>query len=239
MFHSLNFKISKPLNTSIEGFFCIKFSKKGLGEINLYTIEQLHGLDQKPKIDEINLKILLEYWTYYLQPFEMQYLLDDEDSSLISLRFPSDRFAHLLGVETIAKKGRVKYSDLKQYRGQRAYDAILDETLTFESLKSLNKPAFKSVKDKYLYFYQIPYLVEEATEIINFSKTLDSLIQCELLIYNGMHGVYVHLGLEKEASGQFYIPRTFLIERNLGKKYIDATIDDKNKQIKKITKVTL
>lgn len=205
----------------------------------LYTVEELHNLEKKPKIDQINLKILLEYWIQYLQPFEFQYMLEDENSSAISLRFPSENFAHLLGVETIAKRGGVKYPDTKKYKGQQAYDSILAETLTFESLKSLNKTIFKSVKDKFLYFYQIPYLVEEASEIINFSKTPGSLIECELLIYNDMHGVYVHLGLEKEDSGQFYIPRTFLIERNLGKKYIDVVNTDENKKIKEINKITL
>lgn len=237
--------MTKPLNTSIEGFFCIKFRKKWIRGINLdtakhlYTVEELHNLEKKPKIDQINLKLLLEYWIQYLEPFEFQYVLEDEGSSVISLRFPSENFAHLLGVETIAKRGGIKYPDTKKYKGQQAYDCILDENLTFESLKSLNKTIFKSVKDKFLYFYQIPYLVEAASEIINFSKTPGSLIECELLIYNDMHGVYVHLGLEKEDSGQFYIPRTFLIERNLGKKYIDVVNTEENKKIKEIKKITL
>lgn len=203
------------------------------------TIEQLYTLEKKPKINEINLKLLLEYWIHYLQPFEIQYTIEDEDSTVISLRFPAKNFAHLLGTETIAQSGGVKNEDLKNYKGQSAYDSILANTLTFESLKSLNKSIFKSVKDKFLYFYQMPHLVEAANEIINFTKVPGSYIECELLIYNAMHGVYVHLGLEKESSGQFYIPRTFLIERNLGTKYLDAQTDDKKRNIVNVNKITL
>ncbi|MEK5209857.1 PBECR4 domain-containing protein [Psychrobacillus sp. FSL H8-0510] len=203
------------------------------------TIEKLYTLDKKPKINEINLKLLIEYWIKYLQPFEIQYTLDDVESNVISLRFPAENFAHLLGIETIAKRGGVKYQDLKSYRGQEAYNSILANTLTFDSLKSLNSTIFKSVKDKFIYFYQLPHLVVAAKEIINFTKVPGSYIECELLIYNAMHDVYVHLGLEKESSGQFYIPRTFLIERNLGTKYLDAQTEDKKRNILNINKVTL
>lgn len=205
----------------------------------MYTIEQLHNLTNKPKINEINLQLLLQYCAHYLEPFEFQYILDDERSTTIKLRFPQVNFAHLLGIETVAKRGGVKEKDRKKYKGQHAYDDISTGKLTFELLKSLNKTVFNSIKDKLIFFYQIPHLAISAQIIFKFTQVDGSNIECELLIYNTMHGVCVHLGLEKENSGQFYIPRTFLIERNSGTKFIDAQKEDDKNKILYINKILI
>jgi len=216
----------------------IKLVKKG--EIKkLYTIEQLHNLTNKPKINEISLQLLLQYCACYLEPFEFQYILNDEQSTTIKLRFPQVNFAHLLGVETVAKKSGMKEKDRKRFRGQGAYDDISTGELTFELLKNLNKTIFKSIKDKLIFFYQVPHLAMSAQIIFNFTKVDDSNIECELLIYNTMHGICVHLGLEKEDSGQFYIPRTFLIERNMGTKFIDAQKEEDKNEIIYINKILI
>lgn len=205
----------------------------------LYTINQLYELKEKPKINEISLKILQEYSLSYLEPYEFRFLLDDENSTMINLRFPQDRIPHLFGVETVAKKGGIPQRDLGNFRGQTAYNRIEIGDLTFDILKSIHKPTFKSIKDKLIYFYQLPHLVMSSKIVFNFTKVEGSNIECELLMYNEMHGVYAHLGLEKETSGVFYIARTFFIERNLGSKFIDAQKEKDKNIISSIHKVSL
>lgn len=194
----------------------------------MHTINELYNLEEKPKINEISLEILQQYSATYLEPYEFRFILNDATSTVINLRFPQNRFPHLLGTETVAKKGRV---DRINFKGQRAYDRIKSGELTFETLKNIHKPTFKSLKDKLIYFYQIPHLVMSTEVIFKFTKVSGSNIECELLIYTEMHGVIAHLGLEKENSGSFYIARTFIIERNLGTKYIDAQLEEEKKDI--------
>lgn len=202
----------------------------------MHTISELYNLEEKPKIDEISLEILQQYSATYLEPYEFRFILNDEASTVINLRFPQASLPHLLGTETVAKNGRVNRF---KFKGQRAYDRIKNGELTFETLKSIHKSTFKSLKDKLIYFYQIPHLVMSTEVIFKFTKVSGSNIECELLIYTKMHGVIAHLGLEKEDSGIFYIARTFLIERNLGTKYIDAQQEEDKKDILCIQQVSL
>lgn len=202
----------------------------------MHTISDLYNLQEKPKINEISLEILQQYSATYLEPYEFRFILNDEASTVINLRFPQDRLPHLLGTETVAKKGRVNRLNFK---GQKAYDRIKSGKLTFETLKNIHKSTFKSLKDKLIYFYQIPHLVMSTDVIFKYTKVSGSHIECELLIYTKMHGVIAHLGLEKEDSGSFYIARTFLIERNLGTKIIDAQQEEDKKDILCIQQVLL
>ena len=82
-----------------------------------------------------------------------------------------------------------------------------------------------------LYFYLLPNLLNSATIMIKFNPVPGSSVQCELLLYNQLEGVYLHLGIEKEDDGKSYFPRTFLIERitasNPGTRFIDGQPDTK------------
>ena len=144
----------------------------------LYTIDELYKLEDKPKINEINLKI-----------FKFTVLGPDKQIREIPLRFPQDRLPHLLGIETVAKNGGIPERDLKNFKGQTAYDRI-DDDLTFETLKSIHKPTFKSLKDKLIFFYQIPHLIFSTDAVFKFTKVEGSKIECDLFIFSAMHGVY-------------------------------------------------
>ena len=88
---------------------------------------------------------------------------------------------------------------------------------------------FLSVKAKYVYFYLIPALMENPLAV-KFDKSKASPptnIECELLFYSMCENAVIHLGLEKEEN--YYIPRTFFVEK-LGKNTSkDIYIDNQEK----------
>lgn len=84
----------------------------------MYSATDLNNLTIKPKINDITLEVLREFYEMFLYPFIFTYTVTANNSSRkIKLAFNTRNFCHLLGVESIAKRS-VKYSDLHNYRGE-------------------------------------------------------------------------------------------------------------------------
>lgn len=70
----------------------------------MYKAEELCGLLIKPKINDIDLDVLQDYYRKFLNPFIYQYdITENEKQSSIQLRFDEENFCHLLGIESIVK----------------------------------------------------------------------------------------------------------------------------------------
>jgi hypothetical protein len=110
----------------------------------LYKAEDLKGLVVKPKINDISLDVLQEYYQMFLMPFVYTYYVAVGDEVReFKLRFDSDKFCHLLGIESIARN-HVKIKDLCNYRGANGWNKIQNGSIDFKHLKSLNKSKFQS-----------------------------------------------------------------------------------------------
>ena len=198
----------------------------------MYSAIELKELVIKPKINDISLEVLREFYEMFLYPFIYTYTISQEDESKkISVRFNTKNFCHLLGVETIAK-GAVKYSELFKYRGESGWHNVKSGAIDIKHLKALNKKKFLSVKAKYVYFYLIPSLLETPLAV-NYDKSKvmpPTNIDCELLFYSTYENAVIHLGLEKEDDEEFYFPRTFFVEKLSNPEDKDIYID-KQEQI--------
>ena len=198
----------------------------------MYSAVELKELTIKPKINDISLEVLREFYEMFLYPFIYTYTISQEDESKkISVRFNTKNFCHLLGVETIAK-GAVKYSELFKYRGEAGWHNVKSGVIDIKHLKALNKKKFLSVKAKYVYFYLIPSLLETPLAV-NYDKSKvmpPTNIDCELLFYSTYENAVIHLGLEKEDDEEFYFPRTFFVEKLSNPEDKDIYID-KQEQI--------
>ena len=181
----------------------------------MYSALELKELIIKPKINDISLEILREFYELFLHPFIYTYTITQNDESKrIAVRFNTKNFCHLLGVETIAKNA-VKYSELHNYRGEDGWNNIKNGKIDIKHLKLLNKKKFLSVKAKYVYFYLIPSLLETPLAV-NYDKSKvmpPTNIDCELLFYSTYDNAVIHLGLEKEDDEEYYFPRTFFVEK--------------------------
>lgn len=191
-------------------------------EENLYKAEELKNISIKPKINDISLAVLQEYYQMYLMPFVYTYYVAvDDDVREFKLRFDSDKFCHLLGIESIAKY-HVKMKDLYNYRGANGWKNIQNGSINFKHLKSLNKSKFQSVKAKFVYFYLIPELIEEPLAVLFDGNKVNPpvSIECEMLFYSTYDNAVIHLGIDVDDEG-IYFPRTFFVEK-LG----NAKVDD-------------
>lgn len=70
----------------------------------MYRPEELLNIVEKPRINDISLEVLQQFYTMFLRPFVYCYEITDGDiKSRVELAFDKDKFCHLLGVETVAK----------------------------------------------------------------------------------------------------------------------------------------
>lgn len=188
----------------------------------MYNPEDLRTLSIKPKINDIDLPILKDFYTMYLMPFIYTYTITSgETTRQIQLRFDDIRLCHLLGLESIATD-HVKYKELSQYRGKNGWNSIESGNLTFKHLKALNQKKFKSVKAKFVYFYLIPDLLEKPFGVIFDKEKVNPpvRIESEILFYSAYENAVIHLGIDKENETEFYYPRSFFVEK-LGKDNVD------------------
>ncbi len=181
----------------------------------MYKAVELKELTMKPRINDITLEVLREYYEIFLSPFTYVYeITGRRGSRRLKLRFNKHNFCHLLGIESIAKHS-VRFSELHNYRGEDGWNNIKNGIIDIKHLKQLNKKQFQSVKAKYVYFYLIPTLLE-CPLAVNYEKSKvmpPTKIDCELLFYSTYENAVLHLGLEKETCEDYYIPRTFFVEK--------------------------
>lgn len=176
----------------------------------MYSAQQMYSLTQKPLMGKLKLDVLQEYYDTYLRPFKYDYVLSDGTS--IELKFEKKHFCHLVGIETVAKKVFNSERKLQTYRGERGYKRVKRQEITFKHLRDLHRPTANSVENKWIFFYLIPHIIESPEVVIKYKKIQGSNIECEFLIFELKYGVCIHLGIEKDNSGLFYIPRTFFVQ---------------------------
>lgn len=192
----------------------------------MLTTEELLKLTRLPKITEISLKLLQEFYDIYICP--NIYLFELEDKSIIKLEFLGVNLCHLLGFQHI-----VPYKLKKFYSGENGYIGILNGDITIKKLRSINEKNFSRDKDKILCFPYIYKLLQHC-EIIRFSNIIGhSKITCEFILHDTHYERRIHLGIEKDEKRGVYYPRTFLIERDNGNKFVvnQQQLKIKNKQI--------
>ena len=195
----------------------------------MYSAVELKELDIKPKINDISLDVLREYYEIFLYPFIYTYTITKGDKSEeIEVRFNRSNFCHLIGIESIAKR-TVKHNQLHNYRGLNGWNNIKNGSMDIKHLKQLNRRQFQNIKAKYVYFYLIPTLLEKPLAV-NYDKNKvmpPTNIDCELLFYSIYDNAVIHLGLEKKTGKNYYIPKTFFVEK-IGK-HGDIYIDNQEK----------
>ena len=194
----------------------------------MYKPEDLRNLGIKPKINDIDLDILQEYYEIFLNPFIYEYRIQDEEKN-ICLRFDKENFCHLLGIESIVKYS-VSIKELHNYKGNEGWKFIKEQKLRFKDLKKLNKRSFKNIKAKFVYFYLLPSIIERpiAVKFKNENVNPPTKIDCDILFYTRNENAVVHLGIKNDEELGYYIPKTFFVEK-IKEDGIDIYIENQKK----------
>lgn len=184
----------------------------------------------KPRINDIDLNVLQDYYGKFLNPFIYQYDIQDEEKhSSIQLRFDEENFCHLLGIESIVKYS-VPKKEIHNYKGQDGWNFIKNTGLSIKDLKKLNKNKFKSIKAKFVYFYLMPEIIENPIAVHFNNEEIDppTKIDCDILFYTKEENAVIHLGIKNDRKLGYYIPKTFFVEK-LGDDGVDIYIDKQKK----------
>ena len=184
----------------------------------MYSPYELKELTEKPRINDVSLESLRQYYEYYLNLFIYRYNVTYADGNTkdLELRFDYENFCHLLGIESIVKKS-VSSSNLRDYKGLRGWENIKNGSLDIATLKKINKKQFMNVKAKYVYFYLIPNLLTNPLAV-NYDKSKVipyTSIESELIFYSQVENdtAIIHLGVECKTGASYRIPRTFFVEK--------------------------
>ncbi|MCZ0875631.1 PBECR4 domain-containing protein [Peribacillus sp. AS_2] len=182
------------------------------------TCQQLFNATQNPRINDLTLDLLREYYETHLHPYIFQFEIKDDvgnSSETIELRFDQENFCHLLGIHKIVER-TVNRNAIFQYKGQAGWDNVVKGTITFDLLREKKtKKQFTSRKEKYVFFYLIPKLIESPKGVLYDAAAVpgNTLIDCEILFYDNLQSAYVHIGIKKDEDLGYYIPKTFFVEK--------------------------
>ena len=146
----------------------------------MYNIIQLKHLKSKPKINDISLHLLCEYYEVFLNPFIDQYEIEfaNHTKKKLKLKFELENFCHLLGLESVAKNS-VKSAERFQYKGKTGWNNVKTGKIDIKHLKQLKLEKPLAV-------------IYERSKVYPPTK-----IECKLLLYNTCDNVVVHLGIEE------------------------------------------
>lgn len=186
--------------------------------------DQFAQLTEKPKLDEIDFNTLIDYYEKYLAPYIYEFELDNGDK--FSLKFGWQHFPHLIGLHKPAEAafGR-KSPKVLRYKGMYGYKQLKKGKITKETLKNLNKSAYKDMKSKMVNFYLLHKFLtrNDAAEYIRVQNNINNI---DILLYEKQDDFYIHLGITKAGGEGQYAPTTFFIEsiteHSTGDKYIQG-----------------
>jgi hypothetical protein len=179
----------------------------------MLTTDELLNLTRLPKISEISLKLLQEFYDIYICP--NIYVFQLENKKIIKLEFLDVNLCHLMGFQHI-----VPYKSIKFYSGENGYMGVFNEDITIKKLRSIDERKFSRDKDKILCFSFL-YQLLRPCEIIKFNNIVGhSKITCEFILYDTQYERRIHLGIEKDEKREIYYPRTFIVERGNSDRFI-------------------
>jgi len=184
----------------------------------------LNGADMKT----VTLKGIQEFYAseFLNNIYTYQFMVKDSESNndgiaSIKLEFQESNMCHLLGIQHIVDSLYNKNT----YVGQAGYDKIFSLEVDINTFKSISKSKFKNQKDRIKFFKYMKYIVENPDIILYNSDISKSNIESKYILYKLIGTNYVHIGIDvnnSKDSIDFCYPRTFLIEKKEGRKFIDG-----------------
>lgn len=185
----------------------------------MYSKEQLKVLDKIPKVQEISLKIIQEFYSEYLTNRIYTYRLRPHKSKEefeIQVRFFTENLPHLLGIQKVVPSSSNTYL----YQGKDGYEGILNGSITIEKLINIDEQrprserVFPQIESRITGFYLVPKLMEEC-EMVKFSALRvrgNCNIKSDFMLYKRELGVKLHLGVIQEKGKTIYVPETFMVK---------------------------
>lgn len=107
--------------------------------------DDLIKMDYIPKLNEVSLKTIADFYVEYLTNKSYKFVVrphrKTEDMQM-EIKFFKENLPHLLGVQKIPNSNTYKY------KGETGFNNIMNESITIESLKNLDRGLRPARKDR-------------------------------------------------------------------------------------------
>lgn len=161
-----------------------------------------------PSENEVTLQTIAMFYEEHLCHRQFFYSISHKNQE-IRLRFKPGDLCHLLGIQHI-KKG-------KEYSGERGFQAMKNEIVTFESLKQANVGGYDDMLYRMLYFPFVHQLIQNPKIVIENQQQSSNFVKAQFTFYDGYGEQYIELKLRRESEDAptFFVPVTFSAVRKV------------------------
>ncbi|MFB6466225.1 PBECR4 domain-containing protein [Cytobacillus sp. Hz8] len=179
----------------------------------MLDIHTFANLTRNPSISEISLKLLQDYYEYYLLHHTYEYHL--QDGNIVSWQFLEKDFCHLLGIKKIIEKA-LHPSQHHNYYGTKGYQNVKNGKIDFKHLKKTGgNTRFKSSKDKIVFFFLLHRIVEapHSNIFVDYIGKPGTRVNVKFLVYDLCESGVGHLGISIDKKTGLYFPQFYMTER--------------------------
>lgn len=180
----------------------------------MLEVEDLINIQYIPKISEISLPLLVDFYEQYL--CKRFFIFELEDGRKVKLFFKdASEILHISGVDHIYENMHMD--------GTRFVEGIQNNTIDFDMLENINRAAYTDYINRIRSVACIDTIIKNC-EYLWFAdgKIPGSRIKVKYLLLKGLDGKNIHLGIDTYKEGRPYYSKTLLVtEGNSSSKYID------------------
>lgn len=184
----------------------------------MLSVSDLINIQYIPKISDISLSLLVDFYEQYLCKRIFIFELADGQKLKLFFKDTSEIF-HVSGIDHI-------YENVPM-DGTHFVDGIKNNAIDFTVLENINKAAYTDYIDRIRSFACIDTVLKNC-EYLWFpdGKIPDSTIKVKYLLLKGLDDKNLHLGIDTYKEGRPYFSKTLLVtDGNVISKYIDKAKD--------------
>ena len=181
-------------------------------------LKDLINIKYIPEINEISLKLLIDFYETYLCKKVFVFSLSNGEIVKLFFKDTSEIF-HISGIEHIY--GAIPMD------GCRFIKEIKENKIDFSTIEAINPGAYKDYVNRIRSMYCIDTIIKNC-EYLYYPKHKipKSEIKVSYLLLKGLDGKNLHLGIDTYKPGRPYFTRTLLItEGGNARKFIDLAAD--------------
>lgn len=146
-----------------------------------------------------------------LQMYETQlcnrvFCYEIANGQTVCVGFYREQLCHLMGLQHIFGRDR-------RYLGASGFEKIKQGRLTVQHAKRHDRPAFDQIKERLLYFSELPTLMLQGDMMQFRADAARTSIIADFIIYREKRAHLLHLFLRKESEKKdYYAPVSFVVK---------------------------
>ncbi len=180
----------------------------------MITVQNLIEIDHIPEETDVSLGLLVDFYEKYLCKYIFLFELANGESVKLIFRDATEVF-HVSGIEHIYS-GNVM-------NGRRFLEGIKTGTVDLNSVRNINPNAYKDFELRIRSMFCIDTIIKKCEYLLFANgKIPETDIPVRYLLFKGLDGKNIHLGIDTYKMGRPYFARTLLVtDGGQKEKFID------------------